>query len=69
MLKLLGLFPHDTTATLERGRFHLRNDGERLPLRGGSWVNGAYAGVFALYLSNARSRASTVIGFRPAFVI
>jgi hypothetical protein len=69
VLKLLGLFPHDTTATLERGRFHLRNDGERLPLRGGGWLNGANAGVFALDLNGARSFASARLGFRPAFVI
>lgn len=69
VLKLLGLFPHDTTATLERGRFYLRNDGERLPFRGGHWLYGASAGVFALSLSGARSGAAAHIGFRPAFVI
>ena len=31
--------------------------------------NAAASGVFALYLSDARSYASTVIGSRPAFVL
>lgn len=67
LLKLLGMFPHDTT--IERGRFYMRNEGERLPFRGGNWNDGSDAGVFALYLNSARSNSSTVFGFRPAFVI
>lgn len=42
--------------------------GERVALRGGSWANGAQAGVFALGLGLLRSAASTDIGFRPAYV-
>lgn len=42
--------------------------GERLPFRGGDWKYGATSGVFALDLSNARSIASSNLGFRPAFV-
>jgi len=67
LLKLLGLFPHSTS--MERGHFSMRNQGERLPIRGGHWHNGSYAGVFALHLHSARSNASSSIGFRPAFVI
>ena len=67
MLNLLGLFPHD--ATIDRGRFYMRNEGERLPIRGGNWDYGSNAGVFALSLRNPRSNAYTSIGFRPAFVI
>lgn len=67
LLKLLGMFPHD--ATIERGRFYMRNEGERLPIRGGNWAVGGVAGVFALNLNHARSLASANIGFRPAFVI
>lgn len=37
-----------------------------LPFRGGNWNNGAYAGVFALNLSNPRSNANNNIGFRSA---
>ena len=40
---------------------------ERLPYRGGNWLTGASAGVFALHLGNARSNVSTSIGFRAAF--
>ncbi|WP_034632310.1 SUMF1/EgtB/PvdO family nonheme iron enzyme [Maridesulfovibrio bastinii] len=43
-------------------------DGEKFPIRGGSWSDAANAGVSALNLNNARSDASTHIGFRPAFV-
>jgi hypothetical protein len=39
---------------------------ERLPFRGGSWHNGAYAGLAYLNLSNARSYVLTSIGLRPA---
>lgn len=39
---------------------------KRLPIRGGSWNNGASAGVFALNLYNPRSHANTNIGSRPA---
>jgi len=67
LLKLLGMFPHDTT--IERGRFYMRNEGERLPRRGGHWADGGHAGVFALDLNHARSGAGPGIGFRPAFVI
>ena len=42
---------------------------ERLPVRGGGWLGGSRAGVFALYLDYARSIATAGLGFRPAFVI
>ncbi|MBP4060024.1 hypothetical protein [Aeromonas sp. Prich7-2] len=52
---------------LPQGRIYMRNFGERLPFRGGAWVNGAGAGLAALALDNSRANASTIIGFRPAF--
>ncbi|MFN8682761.1 hypothetical protein ACDP63_16705 [Paracoccus sp. P2] len=67
LLKVLGLFPHATD--IDRGRFWVRNNGERLPIRGGYWADGVNAGVFAFNLYNARSRTGTFIGFRPAFVL
>jgi hypothetical protein len=67
MLNLLGLFPHD--ATIDRGRFSVRYEGERLPLRSGSSVEGGKAGVFAISLRNPRSIAHPSFSFRPAFVI
>lgn len=67
LLKALGLHPHATD--MERGRLYMRNEGERLPIRGGRWGNGVTAGVFALSLGDARSNALSGIGFRPAFVL
>jgi hypothetical protein len=65
--KVLGLFPHAVDMT--RGRFYMRNEGERLPIRGGHWFYGSNAGVFALNLSTPRSHAGSSIGFRPAFAL
>jgi len=67
LMKLLGLYPHNTT--IERGRFYMRNIGERLPIRGGSWSSSGTAGVFALAMNDARTGSAAHIGFRPAFVI
>lgn len=66
-LKVLGLmYPG---VPLEQDGFYVATTGERLPYRGGNWASGSRAGVFALPLGDARSFASTYIGFRPAFVI
>nr|BDD46274.1 hypothetical protein 3 [Pseudomonadaceae bacterium] len=67
LLKALGLHPHATD--IDRGHLYMRNEGERLPIRGGHWLHGVSAGVFALSLGNPRSHASTGVGFRPAFVL
>lgn len=67
IVKALALYPHATDMT--RGRFYMRNEGERLPFRGGVWSGGSFAGVFALYLNGSRSVAGSIFGFRPAFVI
>lgn len=45
-----------------------RNYAERLPLRGGSWLSGSRAGVFALSLNAGRGYLLWTFGFRPAFV-
>ena len=66
ILKALALFPVDTQ---HGGDYiYIRNYGERLPYRGGSWRYGGYAGVFALSLINHRSIAGHSLGFRSAFV-
>lgn len=49
--------------------FWLTVEGERLPIRGGSWNYGASSGVFALNLNDARSSSRTSVGARPAFVL
>lgn len=66
LLKLLGIAPIDSGHGGDG--LWVRNYGERLPFRGGSWVYGSSAGVFALYLSNARSHSGGSIGFRAAFI-
>jgi hypothetical protein len=65
VIKSLGLFPHETD--MSRGTLYIKNEGERLPVRGGIWNVGGHAGLAALYLHNPRSRTSTYIGVRPAF--
>lgn len=68
-MKALGLFPEDQTAEAydNRGVLDFRNNGERLPVRGGYWIYGAYAGVFALGLNSARTYAYAYVGFRVAY--
>jgi len=68
VLKGLGLFPDGVLADYNNvGGFWFRNNGERLPIRGGSWYHGADAGVFALDLRYPRSYVSALVGFRAAF--
>ena len=67
LLKALGLFPSDADG-YEGDRFYFKNIGERLPIRGGCWSDGANAGVFVLHLYSIRSYVHTSIGFRSAFV-
>ena len=66
VLKTLGILPVD--ASHGGDGFWFRNNGERLPLRGGSFNSGASAGVFALYLYNERTLSTFTVGFRAAFV-
>lgn len=66
LLKLLGIVPPGTG--LEGDALWVRNNGERLPLRGGHWANQAGAGVFALALDLPRAHSSHDVGFRAAFV-
>jgi hypothetical protein len=66
LLKRLGIYPHEVNMT--RGRFYMRNLGERLPPRGGRWDNSGNAGLAAAILNYPRSVAGADIGFRPAFV-
>lgn len=65
ILKVLALFPHEVDMT--RGKFYMRNLGERLPYRGGSWNDSGHAGLPALYLNPPRSSSYTRFAARPAF--
>ncbi len=51
-----------------KGYISVRNYGERIPFRGGDWYTSSYAGLAALHLNDRRVRASSNIGFRPAFI-
>ena len=57
----------EPAGALPQGRISMRNFGERLPFRGGSWSGGANAGLAAFHLGNSRVSTLTDIGFRPAF--
>ena len=57
----------DAEAYDNRGGHWMRNLGERLPLRGGDWPDGASAGAFSLNLGGPRSDVITRVGFRAAF--
>lgn len=66
LLKYLAIAPID--ANHGGDGIWVRNYGERLPLRGGSWNSGAHAGVFALHLGDARSGLGPDVGFRSAYI-
>lgn len=66
ILKSLGIFPID--ASCGGDYFYMRNIGERLPLRGGTYGRGAQAGVFNLYMAYTRANSDSSVGFRSAFV-
>ena len=69
LAKVLGMYPLDTTEGGHDGDgLWLRNYGERLPLRGGSWGDTSWAGVFALLLACSRAHSGHNVGFRAAFV-
>ena len=66
LLQRLLIEPIDCTKSL-KGRFYYNTDGERCPVRGGSWYSASNAGPAALNCSDPRSYASSIIGFRPSF--
>ncbi|WP_202904843.1 SUMF1/EgtB/PvdO family nonheme iron enzyme [Marinomonas sp. S3726] len=51
------------------GSLYVRNYGERIPLRGGSWVNGGDVGIGALHLTISRLHKDGYVGFRPAYFV
>ncbi len=68
LLKALGLYPVASSG-LGTDVFYLDATLERCPIRGGGWLDGAGAGVVAVFLNNARSLVNSGIGGRPAFVL
>ena len=67
ILKALALFPADSG---DHGGdyIYMRNRGERLARRGGSWRDVAHAGVFYLPGNSSRSYVDPYIGFRSAYI-
>lgn len=65
-MKSLAFVPY--TATGSDDWYHVNTGGERLPLRGGSWVDQAGAGLFDLNLLNPRSLVHWPVGFRAAYI-
>ena len=64
LLKRLLVEP---STVLPKGSVFMRNFGERLPIRGGSWSNGSSAGLATLGCDGSRVRTNINIGFRLAF--
>jgi hypothetical protein len=67
LLQTLALAPIDSQHGADR--LYIRNAGERLPSRGGTWYDASIAGVFCLYLYVTRAYSYFDRGFRSAFVI
>ncbi|MGL4914278.1 MAG: hypothetical protein ACRC3Y_17795, partial [Romboutsia sp.] len=67
LVKALGLLPTDSA--LGGDTLYVRNYGERLPIRGGSFYGTASAGVFALHLAFHRSNSFNLLGARVAFAL
>lgn len=59
----------EPTGTTLDGKLYANSEGERMPLRGGSWSSGSFAGLAALSFYNSRTVAGNYIGFRPAFFL
>ncbi|EGR1131319.1 hypothetical protein EFU40_05710 [Vibrio cholerae] len=67
LMQKLFIEPINCTKIL-KGRFYYHTDGERLPIRRGSWGNAGDAGPAAMNFNNARSHRNINLGDRLAFV-
>ena len=67
LLIALGLFPDSDVTGYGNDRFWARNHGERLPLRGSSFLSTSNSGPSALHLNYPRSISYVFVGFRSAF--
>jgi hypothetical protein len=67
MLKQLGVYP--AAQDIGDAMFFIRNYGERMACRGGSWFDGAAGGLWDLYMRETREFLYPDIGFRSAYVI
>ena len=68
LAKALLIYPDEPGGDYAGDYHYMNNSGERLPVCGGSWAYGAYAGVFGVSLSIPRSNSYGYLGFRSAYV-
>ena len=68
LAKALLLYPDEPGGNYGGDGHWMNTRGERLPLCGGWWYNGATAGVFSVNLNHSRAYSDGSIGFRSAFV-
>ena len=66
LLYEIGMFPVD--GMQRRPTFFMRNYGERMLCRGGSWFDRDAASMFELYMREDRKWIAQDIGFRAAWV-
>ena len=67
-LKALALYPNDAADTYKGDYFYASTSGEKVPYRGGYFIDEDLAGVFCYDLFNGRTYCNCDIGFRSAFV-
>lgn len=68
LAKILLIYPDEPSGDYGGDYHWMNNTGERLPICGGCWYNGANAGVFHVDLDDPRSYSNSYIGFRSAYV-
>jgi len=66
ILKRLGLAP--VSEDIPEQLMFIRNYGERMPQRGGSWYDIKFAGMWELYMRDGRDYVYPDMGFRSAYV-
>ena len=64
----IGMYPQEPNGDYGGDNVWAINQGERIPVRGGSWYSTSGAGVFWLGLDVVRSDAYGVFGRRSAYV-
>nr|DAE92067.1 MAG TPA: Sulfatase-modifying factor enzyme 1 [Myoviridae sp. ct5xZ3] len=68
LAKALLIYPDEPNGDYAGDGHWMNNSGERLPICGGYWADGAGAGVFGVVLGDPRTDSGGNIGFRSAYV-
>lgn len=66
LIKYLAIAP--TVGSHGNDVLEVRNYGTRIAFRGGYWAHGSSAGIFYLFLNDARPMVGSIVGFRSAFI-